>query len=123
MHPMSDIVRLVGCYVRDVGESLNIKPQVSYQAMQSAADELDRLHAIVSRLPVTADGVPVVPGMELYGWNDDDKVVYATAAHIAAWADDSEASHWREPWSHFYSTKSKAAESARAAKEADDAIQ
>lgn len=34
--------------------------------LNAAADELDRLHAIVERLPKTADGVVVVPGMTVY---------------------------------------------------------
>jgi hypothetical protein len=33
---------------------------------QQAADELERLQAIVDRLPKTADGVPITPGMVLY---------------------------------------------------------
>lgn len=34
--------------------------------LSDAADELERVGAIVSRLPVTADGVTVVPGMTIY---------------------------------------------------------
>ena len=30
------------------------------------ADEIERLRAIVDKLPKTADGVPVVPGMKLF---------------------------------------------------------
>lgn len=33
-------------------------------------DEIERLSAIVEKLPKTADGVPVVPGMELF-WTGD----------------------------------------------------
>ena len=30
------------------------------------ADEIERLQAIVDRLPKTADGVPIVPGMDVF---------------------------------------------------------
>ena len=33
---------------------------------QQAAEEIEWLRAIVGRLPHTADGVPVVPGMDLF---------------------------------------------------------
>ena len=34
--------------------------------LRSAADEIERLQAIVDKLPVTADGVPVVPGAKYF---------------------------------------------------------
>ena len=34
--------------------------------LTEASDELDRLQAIVAKLPTTADGVPVVPGDKVY---------------------------------------------------------
>lgn len=34
--------------------------------VREQAAETERLQAIVGKLPVTADGVPVVPGMQLY---------------------------------------------------------
>ena len=37
-----------------------------YYAAKVLAEEIDRLQAIVDKLPVTANGVPVVPGMTLY---------------------------------------------------------
>ena len=40
-----------------------------HPVVMAAADELDRLYAIVERLPKTADGVAVVPGMDcVYRW-------------------------------------------------------
>jgi len=34
--------------------------------LSDAADEIERLQAIIDKLPKTADGVPVVPGMTVY---------------------------------------------------------
>lgn len=39
-----------------------------------SADRIEALEAIVEKLPKTADGVPVVPGMELWGLGHDDHV-------------------------------------------------
>ena len=36
------------------------------RCLRESADEIERLRAIVDKLPKTADGVPVVPGMTLY---------------------------------------------------------
>jgi hypothetical protein len=33
--------------------------------------EIARLHAIVDQLPKTRDGVPVVPGMNVWEWDED----------------------------------------------------
>lgn len=35
-------------------------------ALMQAADEIERLRAIVDRLPKTADGVPIYPGMTVW---------------------------------------------------------
>jgi hypothetical protein len=40
--------------------------------------QVERLRAIVDKLPKTADGVPVVPMMEVWFWNDAD---YIDSAH------------------------------------------
>ena len=34
--------------------------------LEELADEIERLQAIIDKLPKTADGVPVVPGMRLW---------------------------------------------------------
>jgi len=39
--------------------------------LADAKAEIDRLRAIVAKLPTTADGVPVVPGMELWDKGHD----------------------------------------------------
>jgi hypothetical protein len=41
--------------------------QIGYATVEEAATEIERLQAIVARLPKTADDVPMVPGMTL--WN------------------------------------------------------
>ena len=44
------------------------------ESIRAVLAEVDRLAAIVAKLPKTADGVPVVPGMELWhagtAWSD-----------------------------------------------------
>lgn len=57
-HLMSEHLRRLRCD--------DLLDKVDEEAIHTAADELDRLSAIVSRLPATADGVPVVPGMTLW---------------------------------------------------------
>ena len=44
-----------------------------YDALPALAAEIERLRQIVSRLPVTADGVPITPGMEV--WFRDEKYI------------------------------------------------
>ena len=39
--------------------------------LQEAEQKIERLQAIVDRLPKTADGVPIVPGMEVWSWMGD----------------------------------------------------
>jgi len=80
--------------------------------------ELERLRAIVDKLPKTADGVPVVPGMRLWvfaGAHDYEPsgLRSVTVRRLTAMA----ASGWehrqlqRTPLSKFYSTR-EAAEAA-----------
>lgn len=57
-HPMSDDLR------GDANEAIS-HPKVSERVIR-AADELDRMHAIVDRLQKTADGVRALPEDVLY---------------------------------------------------------
>ena len=54
------------------------------ERVQAALDERDRLQAIVDRLPKTADGVPVVPGMQIWPFfeiEDEQGAVVCLCAH------------------------------------------
>lgn len=58
-----------------------------------AASELDRLNAIVERLPLTADGVPVVPGetqwaVFCYDRDDPDEPLRVSACNYVGNASD-----------------------------------
>lgn len=87
------------------------------QFLLDAAAEIERLRGIVSKLPLTADGVPVVPGMVVY-------TAYAVEEGGVAFAlyDTDGARIWGRGRDHFYpdelfSTREAAVatESARAA--------
>ena len=46
--------------------------------LEKAADEIERLQAIVSHLPTTADGVPISPGATVWTTFDDGPVHVGT---------------------------------------------
>jgi len=66
---MSDIGGFA--YVRDLNPyQLNaMDGHFLAAAFRECADEIERLTAIVNRLPTTADGVPVTPGMSVWSRN------------------------------------------------------
>lgn len=53
--------------------------------IDEAVAELDRLHAIVERLPKTADGVPVVPGMKVYAIGRHGDIEFFIVASSHQW--------------------------------------
>ncbi len=57
---------LRGCvaYARHFGEWCDTRKRG--EAVAEALAEIERLRAVVDRLPSTADGVPVTPGMTVY---------------------------------------------------------
>lgn len=131
MHPMSENLREAAAYFD------GINSVESGKRMREAAAELDRLAALEARLPRTADGVPIHPGLIVYTLDDLDNptLVSAVTNFNACGCDgDGEESYAgvqddchkdcerHHPSSECYSTR-EAAESAHAAKEADDAIQ
>jgi len=59
---MSEIVQML----RSIQSVHKDCSPVLSKACRSAADEIDRLQAIVDRLPKTADGIPVTPGMKVW---------------------------------------------------------
>lgn len=58
--------------------------------LEQLRDENRRLRAIVAKLPKTADGVPIVPGMTLYLGHSDGAVreLTADAVTINGWGED-----------------------------------
>jgi hypothetical protein len=57
--------------------------------MTEAADEIARLTAIVDKLPTTADGVSVVPGMNVYFQWHSGEIVRHPVAFIRIDKDDT----------------------------------
>lgn len=55
-------------------QAASLGAEINRLAAENAAQarEIERLREIVDRLPKTADGVPIVPGMEVYVETDDD---------------------------------------------------
>ena len=78
--------------------------------MDEAADRIAELEAIVEKLPKTADGVPVAPGMKVY---DKDFQGYDVTG-LRAMDDSSMPSDAYLSWPRVYSTLA----AAEAAKEA-----
>lgn len=66
-HPLSEDLRLMTPFVA-----------TDRNYLDAAADELDRLHAIVERLPKTADGAPIAPGILVYTLDDIDDPTLVT---------------------------------------------
>lgn len=91
-------------------------PPISTVAIDCAADELDRLQ---SALPKTADGVTIVPGMEVWVVDDCDRcvVVSVTGGNAcAAELRDYEGlamTYWWEAADDLYSTREAAEEAAK----------
>jgi hypothetical protein len=82
--------------------------------MEEATAEIERLQAIVGRLPKTADGVPIAPGdvVWLIGSHCDPFQVTILNEIVIRYPDKETSSHYP---SWCYSTR-KAAEQARAGK-------
>lgn len=62
--------------------------------MNEAAAEIERLAAIVDRLPVTADGVRVVPGMDVYWPNRETTTLPSPVAGFSVGNDPRYAHSW-----------------------------
>lgn len=58
--------------------------------MREAADTLDRLEAIVAKLPRTADRVVVVPWMRVYGFDADGNVCETVIGDSVPMCDDGD---------------------------------
>ena len=69
--------------------------------------EIERLRATVDRLPKTADGVPVTPGMECWYRSCGGRVV---SFQISDWGDI--ATDWDDSGPRYYSTRAAAREAA-----------
>lgn len=73
------------------------------------AESVDALVKVVERLPVTADGVPVVPGMQL--WHEDEAGRVAWSNPVVAVSDSAAlwlASVGFQVTDVFYSTRAAA---------------
>ena len=89
-------------------------------SLHEAADETERLQAIVDKLPKTADGVPVTPEMILWRkWPDlapecdsirtaTVKAVHASGATLYCVAHGDGYRETPVPWSELYSTREAA---------------
>ena len=97
---------LLGAHVGYGAGALGVSDGVTSVLAELAAERerAEKAEAIVGRLPKTADGVPVVPGMEIFGILPDGRTCVANAH--APWVGQSD----------WYSTKA-AAEASKAAKE------
>lgn len=80
----------------------------------NARAELAKLREIVDKLPKTADGVPIVPGMPLFFWTDDRELYEEKAS-------PNPLENWEQGPGDCYSTKA-AALGARASKPSPDTI-
>lgn len=83
--------------------------------LREAAAEIERLQAIVSRLPRTADGMPIAPGMKLWTVFDGSDVTvnwFCRGHGTGVWLMDTDRGNRTE--SECYSTR-EAAEKARLA--------
>lgn len=91
-------------------------------AGRALLDEVKRLREIVGKLPKTADGVPVAPGMELFhccGKRLSNAMFFQSACYFGdnpqkCFHDDNSGARRIAEWCDVYSTR----ESAQAAKEA-----
>ena len=84
--------------------------------------DLAAANAIIEKLPLTADGVPVVPGMKVHCFHSDYGIIQWTIKgsfdiEDACMSEDEFYFRPAEWWTHCYSTR----EAAEAAKEAADA--
>ena len=74
---------------------------------RQAADEIERLRAIVDRLPTTADGVPIVPGMAIYQIDGSPAIVSGYDWHGDWWEIELEHDRFL-PADECYSTREAA---------------
>lgn len=111
----------------ECGQAVLISPPQINADLQLICDhqaaEIERLHAIVDRLPKTADGVPIAPGDELWcidsedGWEGaitvrDVECVGKYGEETSCWLIRSTGRN--ELWAEdCYSTREAAAEAAR----------
>ena len=77
----------------------------AYNTATALKDDLDRLQAIVDKLPKTADGVPVVPGMEVWV-----TMTRLRQSHIVKDWTEVDEQDWEK---YFYSTREAAEAAAR----------
>lgn len=110
-HPLADKLRAYDAYEGHNGDAPFAMCFIDEQDRDAAVAEIERLHAIVERLPKTADGVPVVPEMALYWPGREYGYPYHAMMILDDWTGFNAGS--------FYSTH-EAAEAALAAKEARD---
>ena len=90
---------------------------MKFGIIAEAADELERLSAIVEKLPKTADGVPVVPGVDnVWQWHSDWGWTEC-AVELGGCVDEHLADAYGGSIKYCYSTR----EAALAAKKVEDA--
>jgi len=61
-HPISQDLRDIEAVCKKTGAYETLGPLT----LREIADELDRMHAIIEKLPKTADGVTITPGMRVW---------------------------------------------------------
>lgn len=89
----------------DTGRACDLHTHHRLLAKRDA--EIERLRATVDRLPKTADGVPVTPGMECWYRSCGGRVV---SFQISDWGDI--ATDWDDSGPRYYSTRAAAREAA-----------
>jgi len=65
---IADGLRFAAAKGKCGADNSNYMCPVTIADCEQAADVIDRLQAIVDKLPRTADGVAIVPGMVVYKW-------------------------------------------------------
>lgn len=100
---MSDLSSKLRVTVREMRDGALMPCRAVFCEILNAADEIDRLQAIVDQLPKTEDGVPIYPGMTVWALIPGCEIsdVEAQAVGIGG------------VWRYCYSTR-EAAEKARA---------
>ena len=87
---MNDLSMIVA-HIRNCAD-LGNRPTLEVRDAVWLADEIDRLQAIVDRLPLTEDGQRAVPGMKLWGVimvGDEYEVVEQGDVRMSVWPSEA----------------------------------
>ncbi len=71
--------------------------------------EIASLQSIVSKLPVTSDGIPIVPGMELWTVSEHGDAFLHTVKGVESWDDYSTKKEALEAYANNIEAKAKEA--------------